>query len=208
MPNPWLLMGAGAVVLLLLIGVAFLAGRASSSPQTASGTTSGAVPVAGDHVLISQIAADALGTSLSRVAKACQIDPSTLRGRSLFQVAYTRCGPPGLPQGQGTSTGPRNTGFDPLPEPTDPTDPPAPDPTPTPGKKGTKPTPKSTKPQAADTPPPTPGGGGCLTGCARSHSTCTSHCGAEPQQGSQYDAYQSCLGGCLKALSQCKMGCN
>ena len=212
MPNPWILMGAGTVVLLVLIGIAFLAGRASSATEAASGTTtSGAPAVTGDHVFISQIAADALGTSLSRVAKACQIDPSSLRGRSLFEAAYTRCGPPGLPQGQGTSTGPRNTGYDPLPEPSDPTEPADPDPSPTPGKKGTKPAAKSTKPQTADTPPPPTsggGGGGCLTGCARSHSQCTSRCGAEPQQGSQYDAYQSCLSGCLKALSQCKMGCN
>jgi len=208
LPNPYVLMAVGTGILLVLIGVAFLAGRASSSsPSTASGTTSGNAGPPPDHVSLSQTAADALGTSLLRVAKACQIDPSTLRGRSLFEVAYMKCGSlptGGLPE----PTGPRPTTYDPAPDPTDPAASADPDPAPTGGKKGTRPPTKSTKPQALDTPPPPTGGGGCLPGCSRSHAQCTSRCGAEPQQGSQYDAYQSCLGGCLKALSQCKMGCN
>lgn len=209
-PDPRVLMGVGAGILLVLIGVAFLAGRASSSTASASGSTSGTSGGAaepGDQVAIAQNAADALGTSLLRVAKACQIDPGTLRGKSLFEVAYRRCGP--LPQQPNTPRIPGLPDIVPDPDPQAPLDPVQPqDPQPVPGKKGknggtTRPTPA---------PDPAPGqpntsGSGCLSGCSRSHGACTSKCGAEPQAGSQYDAYQSCLSGCLKALSQCKMGC-
>ena len=202
-PDPRVLMGIGAGVLLVLIGVAFLAGRASSSSGSGSASGSGeAAP--SDRVEIAQTAANALGTALLRVAKACQIDPATLRGRSLFEVAYRRCGP--LPQQ--APTGPRiGGGID--PPDVDPTTPTAPldpvDPQPTPGKKGK---PGGAKPGSDPAPTqPSTGGSSCLSNCQRSHSSCTSRCGAEPQQGSQYDAYQSCLSGCLKALSQCKMGC-
>jgi hypothetical protein len=198
-------MAVGTGILLALIGVAFLAGRASSAQvASGSGTTSGAPPPPSDHVVLSQNVADALGTSLLRVAKACQIDPASLRGRSLFEVAYRRCGPPPAPTAQS-----RTGGYDPTPPgPGDPgqaadTDPPAG------GKKGSR-TSAATKPPQRPDPAagqPSTSGSSCLTGCSRSHGACTSKCGAEPQQGSQYDAYQSCLGGCLKALSQCKMGC-
>lgn len=205
-PDPRVLMGVGAGILLALIGVAFLAGRASSASVVSgsgSGTTSGAPAPPSDHVVMSQNVVDALGTSLLRVAKACQIDPGSLRGRSLFEVAYRRCGPLPAPAAQ-----PRTGGYDPDP-PADPgqpgdADPPAPT-----GKKGARTTGANKPPQRPDPSPgqPNTSGSGCLSGCSRSHGACTAKCGAEPQQGSQYDAYQSCLGGCLKALSQCKMGC-
>ncbi len=204
-PDPRVMMAVGTGILLALIGVAFLAGRASSAPLPASGsgTTSGAPVAPGDHVVLSQHVVDALGTSLLRVAKACQIDPSSLRGRSLFEVAYRRCGPLPAPTSQ-----PRAVGYDPDPQPVDPGQAADPDP-PTGGKKGNRTTGTSKPSQRPDpaTAQPSTGGSSCLSSCTRSHGACTSKCGAEPQQGSQYDAYQSCLGGCLKALSQCKMGC-
>ena len=203
-PDPRVLMGVGAGILLALIGVAFLAGRASSAPAgSGSGTTSGAPAPQGDHVVLSQNVVDALSTSLQRVAKACQIDPGSLRGRSLFEVAYRRCGPLPAPTAQQ-----RTGSYDPDPsaDPGQPADPDPPAPT---GKKGARTTGTNKPPQRPDPSPgqPNTSGSGCLSGCSRSHGACTGRCGAEPQQGSQYDAYQSCLGGCLKALSQCKMGC-
>lgn len=205
-PDYRILAGGGAALLLVAVAVAFFVGRASSaspaeSGESATSATASAKP-AGDHAAISQHVVDALGVSLARVARDCQIDLGTLRGRPLFEVAYRRCGP--LPPQAVAPQRPTYNSYDPA----DPnTDPPPADAQPDPPKKGG--TAGGKKLQKVDTPsgPGATGGSGCLSRCSQSHGACTSRCGAEPKQGSQYDAYQACLGGCLKALSQCKMGC-
>ncbi len=143
---------------------------------------------------------EALGISLERVARACKIEVSSLRGRSLFEVAYRRCGPL-PPSACGAKARPSST---PRPTPTL-------TPTPTPSPPRRRAGGGGNKLQKVDTPPlPGPGGGAggtCLSRCSKSHSSCTSKCGNEPTQSSLYDAYQACLGGCLKELSACKRGC-
>jgi hypothetical protein len=210
LPDYRILAGAGAAVLVGAIAIAFFVGRASStSSGSDEGTTSGqgttsdrpALSTGGDHAAVSEHVVRAVMISLERVARDCKIDLGTLRGRSLFEVAYRRCGPlppqaMDAPQAQGPSSD-----VDPLDPPPGgaPPDPPAK------GRPG-----GGNKLQKVDPRPGGPGGGagaGCLSRCTQSHGACTSRCGAEPKQGSQYDAYQACLGGCLKAMSQCKLGC-
>lgn len=194
--DPRILLGAGAAVLIAAVAVAFLVGRASSAAEPASGGAT-ATPLPTDHAPIAALAAGALSDSLQRVAKACQIEVASLRGRSLFEVAYRRCGPPPPP-----TSDPRAilAPYAPLPADDD-DDPPAP----ADSKK-----PRPNRLQKADTGPSNPppvAGTNCLAGCSKDHRSCTAKCGAEPKQSSLYDAYQSCLGGCLKAASRCKMAC-
>src|SRR5262249_50837888 len=149
---------------------------------------------------------DALGASFERVAKACQIEPGDLRGHSLFSVAYERCGvqPESVvhvrPHSSSSAQSPAAQQA--------PGNPPDVDPPPTAGKQA-RPG-GNNRLQKVDTGAGTPStsGSSCLSRCAQSHKSCTSKCGDEPKQGSQYDAYQACLGGCLKSASQCKLGCN
>ncbi|MBK8251361.1 MAG: hypothetical protein IPK82_01670 [Polyangiaceae bacterium] len=200
--DPKILIGAGAFTLIAAVSIAFFAGRASSAnePGSGSGTTTAVASAHPNQVSIANHVAGALSQSLQRVARSCQIDVGTLGGRSLFEVAYRRCGP--LPPQAIVVRQPPDPSLDPDPQPNADPDPP-PDPTPQ------KPRPANNKLQKVDTNPSGPSpGAGCISGCTKSHSACTSRCGAEPKQGSQYDAYQSCLGGCLKAMSQCKMACN
>lgn len=195
--DPRVLLAAGFAMLLTAVAFAFFLGRASSASPGESSTTTAELPP--DHAPIAQHAAEALGTSLERVARACKIEVASLRGRSLFEVAYRRCGP--LPP---QPAQPRPAAVDDPPPDSDPDS--APDPAPSKKTSGAA----GNKLQKVDSPSaqgPVSAGGGCLSGCSRAHSTCTSRCGAEPTQSSQYDAYQACLGGCLKAMSQCKLGC-
>jgi hypothetical protein len=207
--DPKILLGAGAAVLVLAVVLAFFIGRASSSGSgTASGagstSASGAASASAsasaaptsDQAEVAQHVVDALGSSLERVAKACQIEANELRGHSLFEVAYERCGQ--VPESVVHVRPPRH-GGDPgsganVPPPT--------------GKQG-RPG-GGNKLQRVDVGPgaPSTGGSACLSSCAKSHRACTAKCGAEPKQSSLYDAYQACLSGCLKASAQCKQGCN
>jgi hypothetical protein len=72
---------------------------------------------------------------------------------------------------------------------------------------------KRPDPDAADTdapvrpPPRRPARSGCITSCAREHSSCVSSCGPEPGDANQYDAWQSCSSKCLAAESRCRLGC-
>ena len=197
--DPRVLLAAGFAMLLTAVAFAFFLGRASSAGPGEPSTTTAAAELPPDHAPIAQHAAEALGTSLERVARACKIEVASLRGRSLFEVAYRRCGP--LPP---QPTEPRPAAVDDPPPDSDPDS--APDPAP-PKKAGGAAGNKLQKVDSPSAPGPLSAAGGCLSGCSRAHSTCTSRCGAEPTQSSQYDAYQACLGGCLKAMSQCKLGC-
>ncbi|MEZ4307483.1 MAG: hypothetical protein R3F14_05485 [Polyangiaceae bacterium] len=200
--DPRILIGAGAGVLLLAVGIAFFAGRASGAPESGDTADTTSPPVSKDRVALAQHVATALTQSLQRVAHSCKIDVASLRGRPLFEVAYRRCGPPTPTVVQ---LPPPDPTLDPDPVPDSNPDIPPDDPAPQ------KPRPSgNSKLQKVDTPSGSgPSSGSiCLSGCTRSHRSCTAACGAEPKQGSQYDAYQSCLGGCLKSLSQCKLGCN
>ena len=47
----------------------------------------------------------------------------------------------------------------------------------------------------------------CVDQCNGSHAACQKGCGAEPKESSAYGEYQSCLGQCLKASSQCRQAC-
>lgn len=198
-PDYRIIAAAGAALLVGAVAIAFFVGRASSAATSDAGSTSdtsAAPPPPGDHAALSQHVVGALGASLERVARDCQIDLGTLQGHSLFEVAYRRCGP--LPVQAAAQQRPA---YDPgvSGDPIDAPDPP---------RKGR--TTGGNKLQKVDATPAGPGGGSgstCLSRCQQSHGACTSRCGAEPKQGSQYDAYQACLGGCLKAMSQCKMGC-
>ena len=198
--DPRVLLAAGFAMLLTAVAFAFFLGRASSAAPAGDGSTTTAAEIPPDQAPMALHVTEALGISLERVARACKIEVSSLRGRSLFEVAYRRCGP--LPP---TAAEPKQPLIDPTPD-TDPDSDPDPAPPKKAGGGG------GNKLQKVDTPPlPNPAGGGaggtCLSRCSKSHSSCTSKCGKEPTQSSLYDAYQACLGGCLKELSACKRGC-
>lgn len=199
--DPRVLLAAGFAMLLTAVAFAFFLGRASSASPNSSGSgATAAAEIPPDQAPIALHAAASMGLALERVARACKIEVGSLRGRSLFEVAYRRCGPPPAP-----APALPVTQDDPTPDPD--ADPPA-DPARPAKKTGVAAGNRLQKVDSAPSPVPGAGGGGCLSGCSRAHSQCTSRCGAEPTQSSQYDAYQACLGGCLKAMSQCKLGCN
>lgn len=193
-----IVIGAGAAVLVGAVVLAFLLGRASSGSgsgaASASGSASAQPPT--DQAEVAQHVVDALGSSLERVAKACQIEASDLRGHSLFEVAYERCGQ--VPESVVHVRPPRSSGDSGSGANT-------PGPNGKPGRPG-----GNKKLQRVDDNPgaPSTGGSACLSSCSKNHRSCTAKCGAEPKQSSLYDAYQACLSGCLKAQAQCKQGCN
>lgn len=149
--------------------------------------------------------------SLLQVARDCEVVGSQLNEPSVFDRALERCGKDfARPKPTPEPPKPERSVLDLPPEPSASADAP-------PEPSATAAAPRATAPRDPQAPrapaapkapkAPVDPDRGCVSRCESGHRTCKSACGAEPQQGSQFQAYQACLGRCLSSVSQCRLGC-
>ena len=192
--NPTILVAVSGLMV-LGVGIAYLAGRASSGAPAPSANAGAPAPSA-----ISSArrrgggpagrAAQVFTRSLAHVAKACEVPLFGEPESDVLASAFAQCGPQPL---GASRDGPRRPQAITHPAPRDPEPPPSPPPR----EGGDRPT-----------DPPPSGGGSCIGGCDVAHKSCRSSCGPEPKQSSLYGGYQDCLGKCLSRASSCRRNCN
>jgi hypothetical protein len=197
--DPKLLIIVPALTLLAAI-IAFIAGRAGSTPEVATvpGASSAASPDGAPPrpYGLAVSVDDAIARSLANVARACELP---LRGppeEDILLRVFDQCGPPpALPPQIPDSTGVGSNPTVPGPGPAQPA---------AGGERPARPAPAG-KPAAlpVDTSP----GAVCTRACETEHRTCKSQCGKEPTQSTLYAEYQSCLGRCLTGASKCRLTC-
>lgn len=193
--DPRILVAVSALMV-LGAGIAYLAGRASSSSASAPVAGASAAPAGRSPRYRTDgpagRAAQVFERSLANVARACEVPLSGDPDTDILTSAFDQCGP--LPPDS-----PRR-----LRLPASDLDPPTP--TTEPARPRGPARPGGDRRETIPT--PTGGEGDCISGCDGQHKGCRSSCGPEPKQSSEYAGYQACLGRCLSRASLCRRGCN
>jgi hypothetical protein len=192
--DPRILIAVSALMV-LGAGIAYLAGRASSSgPAPVAGASAAPAGRSPSYRTDGPAgrAAQVFERSLTNVARACEVPMSGSPDTDILASAFEQCGP--LPPDS-----PRRLRLPPSD-----LDPPAPTAEPArprgPARPGAD--------RRETNPPPSGGEGDCISGCDGQHKICRSSCGPEPKQSSEYAGYQACQGRCLTRASLCRRACN
>jgi hypothetical protein len=192
--DPRILIAVSALMV-LGAGIAYLAGRASSSDPApvagASATPTGRSPRYRADGPAGR-ASELFTRSLANVARACEVPLSGDADIDVLASAFEQCGP--LPPDSPRRPRLPSADLDPPAPTTEPARPRGP------ARPGGD--------RRETNPPPSGGGGDCISGCDGQHKSCRSSCGPEPKQSSEYATYQACLGRCLSRASLCRRGCN
>jgi hypothetical protein len=176
-PRLWLMIGAAVVVAGLVGGGIVL--LATAKPDGPPRPEDGPVSIA-------QRASSHLRDAVGAVARACDAEVTTRSARDSLATAFRRCASPDGPVPSGRAAGPALPPLFPSVQPRPP---------------GVAPPPPREAPRPS-------GPRRCLDRCETQHRECIqSKCGPEPTEGSKYDAYQRCLGGCLTSSSRCRLTC-